>query len=143
MPSVLLSCGHHSWRRVMCPGVRGCPLSPCMPTGQPPPSPRPRRSPTIAPTDLPASSHPRCSIPFSRAAALMRNPGGHTPTPKKTASPGVRSEADDSQAPGIRCPSVFPVAVCGCQCRSVSSLHNLIKIEGSSLKIDGISCPTG
>lgn len=36
VPSLLLSCGHHSQRRVTCPGVRGCPSFPCMPAGQSP-----------------------------------------------------------------------------------------------------------
>lgn len=36
VPSFFLSCGHHSRRRAMCPGVRGCPSCPRKPPGQPP-----------------------------------------------------------------------------------------------------------
>lgn len=73
VPSLLLSCGHHSQRRVMCQEQGAAPHSPACPQDSPP-SPSPSRSPTISPTDLPASSPPRCSTPFSRAAALRRTP---------------------------------------------------------------------
>lgn len=63
----------------------------------PPPQSRPGRSPTISPTDLPASSPPRCSTPFSRAAALRRTPLslGDTLPPQKKDPPGVRRNEGD------------------------------------------------
>lgn len=99
VPSLLPSRGHHSPGRAMCQ-QQGMPLIPRPARGTAPP-PRPSRSPTISPTDLPASSPPRCSTPFSRAAALRRTPlhWGTQSHTERSPRPAVRESRAQPRVP--------------------------------------------